>query len=203
MFDIAEQSMWTSVACCQPQIATPFHIGNIAGATLPAEVRTRPVFLPELGKFFRELRESRDWTLRGAASQAERWHLPKLTYQVLFRLEHGQTKYPDPDVLRALATLYEIPYNDLVARWVNLTFGSDLIRHEGDQQSALPTGGAGVPSSARRIAELESELRDFKARWSDVQDVASSLFKIAIGDESRAPARATAGRRRTARKTGR
>ena len=204
MFDIAEQSMWRTVATCQPLNTTVFHDVNLGGATLPNEVRKRPVFLPELGQFFKDLREARGWTLRGAASQAERWDLPKITYQVLFRLERGQTKHPDPDVLNALARLYELPYDDLVARWVKFRFGSDLLRHSADQQSALPVGGAqDVAASARRIAELESELSTLKARWVDVQDVARTLFRIAVAEEDRTAARAPARRRGTTRKTGR
>lgn len=116
--------------------------------------------------------------------------------------ESGETE-PDASLLPSLALTLGT-YLDVLLYGVDSHYDAerDLLRHSADQQSALLPGGAGVPATARRITELESELAAFKARWGDVQDVARALFEIAIGDKGRAAARATAGRRRTARKTG-
>lgn len=83
----------------------------------------RPVFHESLGQFFVSLREAKGWGQRQAASIAERNKLPGLTRQVMWRLEAGKTKNAEPDVLRSLALLYEVPYQDLVARWVKVRFG--------------------------------------------------------------------------------
>ena len=45
-----------------------------------------------------------------------------LTRQVLLRLENGKTKWPDPDVLQQLATLYELPYAEMVAEVVRHSY---------------------------------------------------------------------------------
>ena len=87
-------------------------------------MRKRPVFLPELGKLFSEHREARGWTLRGAASIAKRRKLnPPLTFQVLFRLEKGQVKNPEPDVLKALSALYNISYGTFAGRFFEQRYG--------------------------------------------------------------------------------
>jgi transcriptional regulator with XRE-family HTH domain len=89
-------------------------------------VSARPVFHKELGEFFVELRTQRGWKQRQAASIAFRRRLKVLTRQVLLRLEAGRTKNPEPEVLRALAELYEMPYEDLVQRFVERRFGLAL-----------------------------------------------------------------------------
>jgi transcriptional regulator with XRE-family HTH domain len=113
---------------------------RVLGSDLVA--RKRPVFHPALGTFFKELRESRGWSLRGAASLAGRRELA-LTYQVLFRLEQGQVKNPEPEVMRAIASLYGLDYSDVVSRFIAMRY--DLPGHSLDQQSA--PGGADVPAS--------------------------------------------------------
>jgi transcriptional regulator with XRE-family HTH domain len=119
--------MWTTVATCQPQIATSFHDCKHGGGRLGLEVRERPVFLPELGSYFKELRKSKGWSLRGAASQAERWNLsPPISYQVLFRLEKGQVKNPEPGVLRAVAKLYGVSYDGIVGKRLTAAYGDDV-----------------------------------------------------------------------------
>lgn len=80
-------------------------------------MRKRPVFLPACGRFLEELRVAKGWSLRQAASIARRQRLDPLNYQVLFRLEKGQTKKPSAATLKALADLYEVDYQDVVDRF--------------------------------------------------------------------------------------
>lgn len=102
---------------CQSQIATAFHNGNQPVVRSVQVARIRPVFNRDLGLFLEQLRVGRGWTLRGAASFAARKQIA-LTYQVLFRMEKGQVKNPEPAVLKALAALYDVDYDDIVKRFV-------------------------------------------------------------------------------------
>jgi transcriptional regulator with XRE-family HTH domain len=86
-------------------------------------VRRRPVFFKDLGEFFVRLREARQWNQSQAADMARRRGLSALTRQVLLRLERGQTKNPEPDVMRAIAALYEVDYRVLVEQFVRVRFG--------------------------------------------------------------------------------
>jgi len=86
----------------------------------------RPVFHPELGKFFVELRKAKGWTQNQAEDIAARKRLSALTHQVLWRLEQGKIKNIDPAILRAVATLYQVSYDDLVAQWTRHRYGVSL-----------------------------------------------------------------------------
>lgn len=159
-------------------------------AVLASEpLRKRPVFLPQFGEFLSNLRDSRGWTLRGAASLASRRGLKALTYQVMFRLESGQTKSPDAETLRAVADLYEIDYPIIVERFTTESYGvgRDLPLHgrtrkEDSQQQGESHDPAsprvqpevtrkaleeGIDSVIRHLTELSATyLEDSKARRS-------------------------------------
>lgn len=60
--------------------------------------------------------------MRQAAMLAKERGLSALTRQILFRLERGQIKTPEPDVFRAAASLYRLSYDDLVNRWSRAHF---------------------------------------------------------------------------------
>ena len=83
-------------------------------------MRERPTFHAEFGEYVRGLRVRLNdahpgrWTLRGAADLAHRRGLASLTRQILFRLEQGQTRHPDANVLMEVADLYGVPYAELV-----------------------------------------------------------------------------------------
>jgi transcriptional regulator with XRE-family HTH domain len=168
----------------------------------------RPVFHEQIGQFFTSLREEKGWTQRQAADIARRRRL-RLSKNVLWRLETGKVKNPEPDVLRAVAALYEKPYEDIAGRIIAQRYGfviesGDLVRPGTEAGSETSPGGADVPASARRIAELESELEGYKARWGEMQTLAKSLFQLAVrGKEGRAAARAAARRSGARRGTAR
>lgn len=95
-----------------------------AGASVGSgEMPGRPVFHPEIGLFFKGLREKRGWTQRQAEDIAARRNLASLTRQVLWRLESGKVKNIEPDVLRDAATLYELPYTQVAARFIADRYG--------------------------------------------------------------------------------
>lgn len=91
--------------------------------------RQRPVHNKTLGAYFVGLREQRGWGQKEAAELAQRRGLKALTRQVLLRLERGQIKNPEPDVLRAVGQLYGVTYQEVVHRFVSSRFG---LRAEGD-----------------------------------------------------------------------
>jgi len=162
---------------CQQQLVTRVHVGNTAGSTIRLMSRDRPVYHADLGRFATEMREARGWNQKMAADLAERRGLKGLSRQVLLRLERGQIKNPEPDVLRAVAELYEVPYSDVVLRLVAARFGlvdgRDLTRHAGDQQSGASLGG-GVQheTAAARVRELEERVRRYEETAREVHQVA-------------------------------
>lgn len=141
-----------------------------------AEVRHRPIFYKELGEFFKGLRRARGWQQKQASDIARRRGLTPLTRQVLLRLEKGQTKNPEPNVLHALADLYEITYDDLVSRFVTHRYGRGAAALSDGVGSA--PGGADVTPSAR-VLELEQERDRLFVAIEKITDVAGELVKVA------------------------
>lgn len=83
----------------------------------------RPIFNAALGSYFAGLRERRGWTQRQATQLAVRKAIPGIAKQTIWRIEKGKIKHPDADALRGLATLYNVPFHDLVARYVEAQYG--------------------------------------------------------------------------------
>jgi hypothetical protein len=132
-------------------------------ASLPV-ARSRPVFNPGLGKFFKDLRAERGWSVRGASVRAGDKGLAALSYQVLFRLERGQVKNPEPDVMRALSALYGQRYEDVVNRFVALRFGLSSTAADAIPAPAKPPR---PPSALRRLGraqQLLEQLNDLGLR---------------------------------------
>jgi transcriptional regulator with XRE-family HTH domain len=165
----------------------------------------RPVFHPQIGKFFAELRERKGFTQRQAGALAERRKLPGLTRQVLWRLEAGRTKNPEPEVFRAIAELYEESYEEVIAKWVVYRYGvSDLIGHGVGTGSAAPplSGGAVDGPAQARILELERQLADHQAQMREVRALTARLVELATrGGEDGAAAQPQARRRSAVRKS--
>lgn len=88
----------------------------------------RPVFYPELGKYFRQLREARAIGQRQAASFVTRRGLADFSSSAITWLESGRTKNPSPDLLRALSKLYDVPYEEMVAKVVQYAYGLAAAR---------------------------------------------------------------------------
>lgn len=132
-------------------------------------MRNRPVFHAEIGLFFQTLREDRGWTVRRAAEIARQKKLSPLTRQVLFRLEKGQVKNPETDVLGAIARLYGLTYSDVAGRFIKDSYGieigpSDLVWQPSGGVSAANQGGSSVEAEYQaRIRELESREREYKS----------------------------------------
>lgn len=101
--------------------------------------KPRPVFHRELGRLFTEKRTLRGWSQGQAVLRSRQLGAP-VSLNSLRYLEEGKTKYPDADALRALSKLYDLDYEDLVARFVranyDITVNNEshalLIRSEGD-----------------------------------------------------------------------
>ena len=90
---------------------------------------TRPVFLPELGVYFVELRDAHGWRQSQAADIARRRRVA-LSYNTLRWIEEGKIKNPEPEALRALATLYGVSYEKVVRNYVQERFGAQLAEVE-------------------------------------------------------------------------
>lgn len=169
--DISRPSNVTSLRCVAPiesqdyrYLAPVVNNKNTQGLTMGAGWQVassgmggRPVFHPEIGQFFTDLREAKGWTQRQAEDIAERRKLAALTRQVLWRLEKGKVKNLDPKVLRALAELYDMSYEGLVERWTAHRYGvavalvaRDLPGHAG------PGSSPAVPSQAPQGGDSDS-----------------------------------------------
>ena len=96
---------------------------------------TRPVFLPELGKYFRRLREDHGWNQRQAVDIARRRRLA-LSYNTLRWIEDGKIKSPEPEALKALSTLYGISYEEVVGNYAQERFGIGQTRLRSEPQVA-------------------------------------------------------------------
>lgn len=94
----------------------------------------RPVFHGRIGAELREMRESRGWTQSQVVDLARRRKLTGLSLQQLRYLEEGRTKHPDGDTLQAIASIYTLNYDELVARFVQASYGTAPVH--------LPTSGA-------------------------------------------------------------
>jgi len=202
--------MMESVAYCQSLNATEANNVNQRGGSLAAVGRKRPVFHADLGEFFVGLREERGWSLRGASSMAERRKLG-LSYQVLFRLEHGQIKNPEPTVLEDLSSLYGLPYGEVVARFVEHRFrvtlrsavGPDLTSQSTETTSNGSEGSFDVTVSAKDEARRVEQ--QYQALVAATQAIAAQLFDLAATHsadaESQAARQAESAPRRRARAT--
>jgi len=97
--------------------------GAVLGWGTVPTTQPRRVFSAEIGEFFRSLRRGRKLGLRQAASIAQKMadkrpELRPLTRNTLQRLEKGRTKNPEPELLRAIASLYDIPFPNLLVAYI-------------------------------------------------------------------------------------
>lgn len=163
----------------------------------------RPVFYPDIGRFFVELREARGWSQSDAVRYAHQRGLTALSRQILLRLEGGKTKHPEPDVLRALATLYEQDYRQLVSEFVarRYGFGPDLTRHSDRSDSPDISGGVTVNDTVEsaRIRSLEHQVATYRAIIELAHDIGVQLVRKTSID---LPRQSTTTRNRQSRRRG-
>ena len=112
----------------------------------------RNLYHPELGQYFRALRESRGWSQRSRALLAARKrHLP-IEATPLSWLETGRTKNPDPELLRALATLYGVPFAEVAREVIRHTYAIDPQELFENEAPTTIEGFVALPLLANPIA---------------------------------------------------
>ena len=115
--------------------------------------RQLPVFYEgKLGQYFRDLREGHGWSLRQAVLIAEQRGLP-VGLGALRWLEAGLTKNPEPELLRALSSLYGEPYANIiqeVARQIFRIEPQELL--QGDTVPTSPEEFVTLPVLVTTIA---------------------------------------------------
>ena len=112
----------------------------------------RNLYHPELGQYFRALRESRGWSQRSRALLAARKrHLP-IEATPLSWLETGRTKNPDPELLRALATLYGVPFAEVAREVIRHTYAIDPQELFENEAPTTVDGFVALPLLANPIA---------------------------------------------------
>ena len=112
----------------------------------------RPVFHHGFGRFLERLRERRNWKQSDAGRFAERRQLG-VNRQDLLAFEHGKRKNIEPSSLRGLAALYDVPYTEVVAQWVEHKFEVSVEALQ--PRDAVPTnieGFVALPLLATPIA---------------------------------------------------
>jgi transcriptional regulator with XRE-family HTH domain len=125
-----------------------------------------------LGAFFRALRERRGIGLRQAADLARRRRLSILNLNSLGALERGKTKNPQPALLRELATLYEMTYEELVAPLIDQQYGID-ISATAPREAQLDQGGSRGSLPAYSVPAL-----DVEAATTKVVESAAIAFNL-------------------------
>ena len=126
----------------------------------------RPIFHAEFGKYLADLRDKRNMSQSDAARFGRKL-TPLLTRHVLLHMEAGKTKDPEPDVLRALAVLYEVPYEVIVEKLVACRYGITSRKNTtaetatDELESALPVEGQHGPSaSPARLTDVQAAAQD-------------------------------------------
>jgi hypothetical protein len=160
------------------------------GGVTILSVPKRPVFHPELGKFFRGLRETNTaWGQRQAARIAAGKKFRVLNANSLGALERGAIKNPEPELLQEVAALYGVAYSEVAGQFLAHRYqikisGRDLIDHASGVQhvTSKPTpvaadqGGAPhVVATARALADVT---RAYQAFHRAIQDVSDRLNRV-------------------------
>ena len=182
------------------------HEVGLRWADVAEKAPERPIFHALLGETLKGFRDDRGWSIQRAVINAKKKKHAALTMNRLRWLEEGKTKFPDQDVLRAVADLYEIDYYVLASDYVAANYGRDLLGQAGTPSSDphLTIGGSDVPASvAARVRELESRLAQFERLAPEINSVLHKLASIAVAHkEDRAATGAQTGRGRSTRRTG-
>lgn len=194
-------------------------VNNAPQAVIASEeMRRRPVYSKDLGEFFTSLREAHGWNQSEAAEFAHRRGHKPLTRQVLLRLERGQTKNPEPEVLRSVAKLYGISYPRIIAAVVKCRYNIDVTdraalntetgvesgsvagTQEGGADAHAGTSGGHyadvVTAHAERLIHIANAIIGTSELGHQLESVAESLI-TGLPSTTRAPsARETRDRRK-------
>lgn len=122
----------------------------------------RPTFHADVGEFLAHLRRLKGWSQRKAIQVARQRGL-KLSLGSLRFLEEGKTKHPDRALLEGVATLYEVPFEMLVQRFVEANYGVGVkvTIGEGAARPADPTL-ARVLDLETRVAQYQSTITELR-----------------------------------------
>lgn len=136
---------------------------------LPVMARVVRVVLPQFGAFLVSLRDARGWNQSEAAHRATRQRLA-VSYQALRGLEEGKTKNPEPALLRGIAALYKVPYEELVRRFIAERYGVEIAGK--DFTAALEAALVG------RVV-LEEEERALLSVWhASRRDIRAAALRV-------------------------
>ena len=123
----------------------------------------RPTFHAELGAFFVHLRRMKGWSQRKATLMARQRGIA-LSLGSLRFLEEGKTKHPDRGLLEGIASLYDVPFEMLVQRFVEANYGVDVKVASSDAPNAAnPT--------LERVIELESRVARYQSTLGELRDI--------------------------------
>lgn len=145
-----------------------------------SSTRARPVFHRELGETLKRLREKEGWSVQQAIIRAKAKHHTALTANRLRWIEEGKTKFPDADVLSAIAEIYGIAYVGLAASFVSANYGRDLLGHSPPVQSGShPHQGESDGPAQTRIRELQDRVDQLERLVPEIEDVLVKLANVA------------------------
>lgn len=151
----------------------------------------RPVFHPGLGEYFVALRSKHGWTQRQATAIAHRRGLQGIAKQTLWRLESGKVKNPEAEVLRAVAELYDVTYEDLVVRCVEAQYGVALFPAAPGREKPASQSRPALASFDPDEQRLLTRYRQVSARDRLVIDSLLSTMEAQAASRKRAKARSS------------
>lgn len=141
--------------------------------------KTRPVFFPALGAYFKSLRDAKGWNQSQAADMAVRRKIT-LTYQQIRGLEEGKTYDPDPQAMRAVAELYDVSFEEVLAAVITHRYGVSVPatafgRRGRTTQPSRPSAQA---RAAARISALEERVATYKATMRQMRAPIAKLAAL-------------------------
>lgn len=74
------------------------------------------------GQYLTELRKAADLSLDEVVALAKRRKTGQVSKSALSLYERGEIKNPNPEMLQALAAIYQVPFEELAQKWFNQRF---------------------------------------------------------------------------------
>jgi hypothetical protein len=159
--------------------------------------RTRPVHYAALGRYFVMLRGriTQRAVIRIAADRGL-----ALGYQTLRDLEHGKIQHLSPALLDTLATLYDVPYPSLVARFMQHAYRTTPSSQESAPHAVPSSSLQSFADTHKAMRRLDRALARCLHSLAKVRiDVARTIARSAgLTTRSGRPARRVRSRDRTA-----